>query len=233
MSDAPPADSPDEDGADVEHGDGATHADDPSDGPAHPQGAPTAARGMLVERAAAMGVSPAPPPRRTGVFVDVEELRSHVGSLLRSMLGGYEVDALGNFTFTAEGIRTFITVGPGPMGPHVGVFSVLTVDQPLTPELAAWLVTTNHRLAFGAFSYEPDQRAVWLRHSLLGATLDGPELRTAVISVASTAAKATEMLREQFGGDSFADASEERRSTVHPPEPARDEDEAVGAGGYL
>lgn len=190
------------------------------------------ARGMLVERAAEMGVAPAPPPRRTGVFVDVEELRGHVGGLLRSMLGGYEVDALGNFTFTAEGARIFVTVGPGPMGPHVGVFSILTVDLPLTDRLAGFLLTTNHRLAFGAFSYEPEQRAVWLRHSLLGATLDGPELRGVVVAIASTAAKVTALLRERFGSDAFAEESEERQRAVRPPEPVTD-DEVVNAGGYL
>lgn len=189
-------------------------------------------RGMLVERAAEMGVAPAPPPRRTGVFVDVEELRGHVGGLLRSMLGGYEVDALGNFTFTAEGARIFVTVGRGRMGPHVGVFSILSIDLPLTDELAAFLLTTNHRLGFGAFSYEPGQRAVWLRHSLLGGTLDGPELRTAVIAIASTAAKVTTLLRERFGGDAFSEESEERQRGVHPPEPSA-EDEAVNASGYL
>lgn len=190
-------------------------------------------RAMLVERAAAMGVGPSPPPRRTGVFVDVEELRAHVGALLRSMLGGYEVDALGNFTFTAEGARIFTTVGPGSMGPLVGVFSILTVDQPLTPELSGFLLTTNHRMGFGSFSYDPEQRAVWLRHSLLGATLDGPELRAAVISIASTAGKVSTLLRERFGAGSFADASQERQAAVHPPEPEHDPDAPVNVTGYL
>ncbi len=189
-------------------------------------------RSALVARAKASGISPPPPPRRTGIFVDAEELREYVGAQLRSMLGGYEVDALGNFTFTADSSRVFVTVGPGPMGPHVGVYSITNVGIALTPELAGFLLTTNHRMAFGAFSYEAEQQAVWLRHSLLGGTLDGPELRGAVISIASTASKVSGLLTERFGGGSFEEASEEVRAAVHPPAPAED-DEDVNAAGYL
>lgn len=189
-------------------------------------------RAILVERAAARGIEPGPPPRRTGVFVDVDELRAYVGQLLRAMLGGYEVDALGNMTFAAQGARIFVTVGPGPLGPHVGVFSITNIGIDLDPDLAAFLLRTNHRMAFGAFSYEPEQRGVWLRHSLLGGTLDGPELRGAILSVASTAAQVAELIREKFGGSSFGDQPEDVQRSVHPPEPSEDTD-AVSAGGYL
>ena len=202
---------------------GGSDAEDPST---------AAPRGMLVERAAAQGVQPGPPPRRTGVFVDVEELRSYVGSLLRAMLGGYEVDALGNMTFTAEGARIFVTVGPGPLGPHVGVFSITNIGIELVDDLAAFLLRTNHRMAFGAFSYEPEQGAVWLRHSLLGATLDGPELRGAILSVASTASEVAQLISEKFGGGSFEDEPEDVQRSVHPPDPSEDAD-PVSASGYL
>ena len=194
--------------------------------------ADTAPRGMLVERAAAQGVQPQPPPRRTGIFVDPEELRTYVGTLLRAMLGGYEVDALGNMTFTAEGARIFVTVGPGPLGPQVGVFSITNIGVELVPDLAAFLLRTNHRMAFGAFSYDPEQGGVWLRHSLLGGTLDGPELRGAILSVASTASQVAELIRDRFGGASFDEESEEVQRSVHPPEPAEDGD-TVNASGYL
>ncbi len=105
-------------------------------------------------------------------------------------------------------------------------------DVDLSPELAHFLLTTNHRMAFGAFSYETEQGAVWLRHSLLGATLDGPELRSAVISVASTASKVTKLLHDRFGAGPFGDASDEVQAAVHPPEPDVS-DEGVSATGYL
>lgn len=192
----------------------------------------TPPRGMLVQRAKARGVQPPPPPRRTGIFVDVDELRAYVGQLLQAMLGGYEVDALGNMTFTAEGARIFVTVGPGPLGPHVGVFSVTNIGVDLVPDLAAFLLRTNHRMAFGAFSYEPEQKGVWLRHSLLGGTLDGPELRGAILSVASTASQVAEVIGEKFGGSSFGDEPEDVQRSVHPPDPSDDTD-PVSASGYL
>lgn len=191
----------------------------------------TPPRGMLVERAAARGIEPSPPPRRTGVFVDVDELRAYVGTLLRAMLGGYEVDALGNMTFTAEGARIFVTVAPGPLGPQVGVFSVTNIGVELVPDLAAFLLRTNHRMAFGAFSYDPEQGGIWLRHSLLGGTLDGPELRGAILSVASTASQVGDLIRDKFGGASFEDEPEDVQRSVHPPEPSNDDD--VNASGYL
>lgn len=188
-------------------------------------------RHMLVERAAAKGIEPTPPPRRTGVFVDVEELRAYVGTLLRAMLGGYEVDALGNMTFTADGARIFVTVGPGPLGPHVGVFSITNLGVELVPDLAAFLLRTNHRMAFGAFSYDPEQGGIWLRHSLLGGTLDGPELRGAILSVASTASQVGDLIRDKFGGAAFEDEPEDVQRSVHPPEPSNDDE--VNASGYL
>ena len=165
---------------------------------------------------------PPRPPKRTGVFLDADDLRTHVGGLLRAILGGYEVDAFGNFTFTHEGARIFVTVGPSPIGPQVGVFSVTNLDVELTHDLARLLLTTNHGLGFGAFSYDPDNRSVWLRHTLLGA----------VAAVATTAAQLDHPIRDRFGGRTFADAPDEVQRGVEPPRV--DEDLAPpNASGYL
>jgi hypothetical protein len=208
-------------------------AQDRADGEAVRSGepAPTAPRGMLVERAAARGVQPGPPPRRTGVFVDVDELRAYVGQLLQAMLGGYEVDALGNMTFTAEGARIFVTVGGGQLGPQVGVFSITNIGVELVPDLAAFLLRTNLRMAFGSFAYEPEQEGIWLRHTLLGGTLDGPELRGAILSIASTASQVADMIADKFGTGSFEDEPEDVRRNVHPPDPA--DDDTYSSAGYL
>jgi hypothetical protein len=172
------------------------------------------------------------PPRRTGVFLDPEDLREHVGGLLRAVLGGYEVDAFGNFTFTHEGARIFVTVGGSPIGPQVGVFSVTNLDLELTPELAAFLLTTNHTLGFGAFSYDPGNRAVWLRHTLLGTTLDLPELQTAVAAIATTAARLVERIQQRFGGRTFQEAPSDVQRRMEPPEPVHQE-RPPNASGYL
>ncbi|GGI02745.1 T3SS (YopN, CesT) and YbjN peptide-binding chaperone 1 [Egicoccus halophilus] len=178
------------------------------------------------------GLRPPRPPRRTGVFVDPDDLRDHVGQLLRAILGGYEVDAFGNFTFVHEGARVFVTVGGSPVGPQVGVFSVTNLDVDLAPPLASFLLTTNHTLGFGAFSYDPDNRSVWLRHTLLGTTLDGPELHSAVAAVATTAAQVDDAIKQRFGGRTFAEAPDEVQRRVEPPEP-NPGTTAPNASGYL
>ncbi|TVR37795.1 MAG: hypothetical protein EA388_00930 [Nitriliruptor sp.] len=180
----------------------------------------------------ASGPTPTRPPRRTGVFLDPDDLRVHVGDLLRSILGGYEVDAFGNFTFTHEGARAFVTVGPSPVGPQVGVFSVTNLDVDLTPPLAAFLLETNHTLGFGAFSYDAPNRAVWLRYTLHGSSLDLPELQSAVAAVATTAAALDDTIRDRFGGRTFQESPEDVQRGVGPPDtvqPGR----PPNASGYL
>jgi hypothetical protein len=182
--------------------------------------------------APARHAGPPRPPKRTGVFVDADDLRTHVGGLLRAILGGYEVDAFGNFTFGHEGARVFVTVGPSPIGPQVGVFSVTNLDVELSPDLGRFLLTTNHGLGFGAFSYDASNRSVWLRHTLLGTTLDGPELQSAVAAIATTAAQLDHTIRDRFGGRTFADAPDDVQRGVEPPRV--DEDlRPPNASGYL
>jgi hypothetical protein len=183
--------------------------------------------------AVATGMGSMRPPRRTGIFVDPEDLRDHVGHLLRTILGGYEVDAFGNFTFTHEDARVFVTVGGSPIGPTVGVFSVTNLEVDLSPPLAAFLLATNHTLGFGAFSYDPPNRAVWLRHTLLGTTLDGPELQSAVAAVATTAARLDDHIRDRFGGRTFQEAPGDVQRRMEPPTTGTGDQPSPGATGYL
>jgi hypothetical protein len=210
---------------------GASTAEQAADGLEGPaaSGHETSSALAALARSAA---SPPRPPRRTGVFLDAEDLRVHVGALLRAILGGYEVDAFGNYTFTHEGARIFVTVNPSPIGPQVGVFSVTNLEIELTPDLAAFLVTTNHTLGFGAFSYDSTNHAVWLRHTLLGTTLDGPELQSAVAAVATTAARLDHPIRDRFGGGTFADAPDDVQRGVEPPQ-VNTAPAAPNASGYL
>ncbi|MFP4310959.1 MAG: T3SS (YopN, CesT) and YbjN peptide-binding chaperone 1 [Nitriliruptoraceae bacterium] len=173
-----------------------------------------------------------PPPRRTGVFLDPEDLRDHVSKLVRATLGGHEVDAFGNITFTHDDARVFITVAGSPVGPQVGVFSVTNVEVPYTPELGYFLLTTNHRLGFGAFSYDPRHGAIWLRHTLLGTALDLPELQTAVLAIATTAAGLDHEIKDRFGGRRFQDAPDDVQRRMEPPE-AEQDGPPPNARGYL
>ncbi len=165
------------------------------------------------------------PPRRTGIFVDAPSLREHVGEVLRAYLGGYQVDAHGNITFTYDDARVFVTVGMSPIGPQVGVFSITNVEVDLTLEMSTFLLSTNHALGFGAFSYDVDHRAVWLRHTLLGTTIDPPELQSAVAAIASTAAHFDDRIRDRFGGRTFTEAPDDVQESASPPPP--------NAQGYL
>ena len=203
-----------------------------SDGSSEPQPDDPRAAGSHLPATVTRNMSPPPPPRRTGVFVDVDDLREHVGGLLRSILGGHEVDAYGNFTFTHENARVFVTVASSPIGPQIGVFSVTNVDIDLDPDLAGFLLTTNHRLGFGAFSYDPQNRAVWLRHTLLGTTIDLPELQSAVAAIATTAAGLDERIRDRFGGRTFQEAPDDVQQRMEPPSPEAGNGPA-SAGGYL
>lgn len=165
------------------------------------------------------------PPRRTGVFVDAASLREHVGDILRAYLGGYQVDVHGNITFSYEDARVFVTVAMSPIGPQVGVFSITNLDVELSLGLATFLLSTNHALGFGAFSYDQDEQAIWLRHTLLGTTIDPPELQSAVAAVASTAAHFDHRIRDRFGGRIFSEASQDVQDAASPPPP--------NAQGYL
>ena len=207
--------------------------DDGRDEGDRPVGPGNERESVAVEAAADGNVRPPSPPRRTGVFVHADDLREYVGALLRSMLGGYEADAWGNFTFQHESSRIFVTVGPSPVGPQVGVFSVTNVDVDLTPELAGFLLTTNHQLGFGSFSYDPDNRAVWLRHSLLGTTLDAPELQTAVAAIANTAHQANRAIADRFGGKTFDDASTATQQAQRPPQADDEGPDLTNPSGYL
>ena len=189
-------------------------------------------REAAVEARVPDGIRPPEPPRRTGVFVHPDDLREYVGGLLRSMLGGYEADAFGNFTFVHEDTRIFITVGSSPVGPQVGVFSVTNVEVDLSPQLAGFLLTTNHQLGFGAFSYDPENRAVWLRHSLLGTTLDAPELQTAVAAVANTAHQANKAIAQRFGGSSVDPERTPDEASPRPPS-TEDTPDLANPTGYL
>lgn len=203
----------------------------PDGAPSHVAGHAAGGPGAELQAATRMPRPPSP-PRRTGVFIDPDDLREHVGGLLRVMLGGYQVDAWGNYTFVHEGARIYVTVGGSPVGPQVGVFSVTNLDIDLTPTLAAYMATTNHQLGFGSLSYDQDNRAVWLRHTLLGTTLDGPELQTAVAAIASTAAHIDDHIAEKFGGRTFDEAPEDVQQSTRPPETPQ-QAYPDNAGGYL
>lgn len=183
------------------------------------------------------------PPRRTGIFVDPQDLRSHVSDLLRAIVGSHGVDSFGNFTFDHESARVFVTVSGSPVGPIVGVFAVTNTKLSLTPQLADWMARTNHRLLLGTLSWDDDNDAVWLRHNLLGSHLDAAELQAAVGAVATTAVQVATDVHEKFGGTQFTSDESTASSMTQPGDSSDDgqnqvadddgEDGMANATGYL
>lgn len=230
-----------------EETDGGERGQDPGTGDgqdAAPAASPDVADDASGRAVAVAGSGRRPPPRRTGVFVDADDLRTHVGELLRAILGGYQVDPFGNFSFTHDGARVYVSVGTTPVGLAVNVHSVTNIDLDLDEALATFIATTNHRLGFGALSWDTDNRAVWLRHTLLGTTLDAPELQAAVATVAQTAATIDDDIRQRFGGRTFDEAPADVRAATSPPTSRPTDDEsgpaddiegvtADNASGYL
>jgi hypothetical protein len=225
-------DRDEEDASATDPADETEPSEEEAEGVGQVAGGPGSGDQTMLEARRGAGATIPRPPKRTGVFLDADDLRVHVGELLRAMLGGYQVDAWGNYTFTHEDARVFVTVGQTPIGPQVGVFSITNVDIELTPDLAAFLLATNHKLGFGSFSYDPVSSSVWLRHTLLGTTIDGPELQTAVAAIASTAADVDDAIRDRFGGRAFHDAPEDVQSQAKPPAP-EDQQTHPNASGYL
>lgn len=170
---------------------------------------------------------PPTPPKRTGVFIDPDDLREHVGALLRTFLPSYEVDTYGNFTFEHDEARVFVTVGGSPIGPQVGIFSITNIDVEFTPQLGEFLLSNNRRFAFGAFSYDPEANAVWLRHTLLGTMLDAPELQASVAAIATTASEVDGIIKDRFGGRTLLEAPDDVAHAARPVE------EQINASGYL
>jgi hypothetical protein len=175
------------------------------------------------------------PPRRTGVFLDPQDLRTHVSDLLRSIVGPHTVDPFGNFMFDHESVRIFVTVSGSPIGPVVGVFSVTNADLELDGELAKWLARTNHRLMLGTLSWDDDNDAVWLRHNVLGTYLDAPELQAAVRAVSTAAVAVAGEVHERFGGRRFGDEDGDETPSMGPQDMGEDLDtpHRTNTTGYL
>ena len=137
-----------------------------------------------------------------------------------------EVDTDGDFTFPFETTRVFVGVRALRGGPLViRVFAITNVGVEPSPGLGLFLATTNFTLAFGRFSLDAHNNAVWFEHNLPGDAFADGELALIVRMVAQTADEFDERIQEMFGGDLFNPPGEAG--------PAEAPKEAPGAAGYL
>ncbi|MBM4437680.1 MAG: YbjN domain-containing protein [Actinobacteria bacterium] len=141
--------------------------------------------------------------------VSVDELRGVLESYLNEHFGAYHVDDEGDFFIEYESARVFVCPrtwsGEGQSHTVVQLFSVTNVDVPVTDELTRFLATQNLNLLFGHFALRDDQ--VWFGHTLLGDFLDADELVTALSTVARTANRYDEEIKERFGGRLYTEAA--------------------------
>jgi hypothetical protein len=84
---------------------------------------------------------------------------------------------------------------------------VTNVDVQLTDELARYLAVENLTLLFGHFAFHEKENQVWFGHALLGDFLDAEELVTALSTVARTANKYDDLIKERFGGKLYTEVS--------------------------
>lgn len=185
---------------------------------------------------AALGGDPAGPldMRHGSHRAEVERARARTALLerIRGVLAtvvdmaGVEVDPDGDFTFAYASTRVFVGVRALHMGPLVvRVFAITNTNLEPSPGLGLFLATTNLTLAFGRFSLDAQNGAVWFEHNLPGEAFADEELALIVRIVAQTADDFDDRIKEMFGGELFNPPGE--------PGPAEAPKGPPGAGGYL
>ncbi|MFP5328236.1 MAG: T3SS (YopN, CesT) and YbjN peptide-binding chaperone 1 [Acidimicrobiia bacterium] len=164
--------------------------------------------------------------------VERERLRQSILERVRGVLASVidmatvEVDDDGDFTFPYESTRVFVGVRALHSGPLViRVFAITNMNVEPSPGLGLFLATTNFTLAFGRFSLDAHNNAVWFEHNLPGEAFADEELALIVRMVAQTANEFDGRIQEMFGGELFNPPGE--------PGPAAAPKEAPGAAGYL
>lgn len=164
--------------------------------------------------------------------VERERLRLALLERVKAVLGrvidmaGVEVDTDGDFTFPFETTRVFVGVRALRGGPLVvRVFAITNVGVEPSPGLGLFLATTNFTLAFGRFSLDGHNNAVWFEHNLPGEAFADEELELIIRMVAQTADEFDDRIKEMFGGELFNPPGE-----AGPAEAPKD---APGAAGYL
>jgi hypothetical protein len=135
-------------------------------------------------------------------------VKDKVQTYLRELVGSYEVDSDGDYTFRDGSARIFVSVREMVEHAYVEIYSILTVDIPETPEIYEYVATKSGSYYFGGLGVrkQPENGVrVILSHGLMGDYLDPEELKLAVVLLARTADELDTEIRERFGGTTFHD----------------------------
>lgn len=86
----------------------------------------------------------------------------------------------------------------------VRALSFVVRGADLTPECCRYLLDQNANFVFGGFFIDSDGD-IGFRSTILGSTIDKPELRTLILAVAATADNEDDKIRERWGGQRAED----------------------------
>jgi len=137
-------------------------------------------------------------------------------------------DADGDYVLPVHDVHVTVAPRAVPGGPVVvRVFAITNVGVNVAPDLGLFLARLNFGLMFGRFSLDIEHRSIWFDETLLGDPLEGDVLRFAVKVVAATADEWDDRLKQMFGGATYQEYLQHRRSDSDTPPPK------PGQGGYL
>jgi hypothetical protein len=135
---------------------------------------------------------------------EIAVVRDKVQTYLRELVGRFEVDEDGDYSFRDGSARLFVSVSELGERAVVDIWSILALDVPESPELYEFVATTSYR--FGSLlarKQDDGKLRVLLTHSLLGDFLDPDELKMAAVMIGTTADDVDDEVRSRFGGVRF------------------------------
>lgn len=155
-----------------------------------------------------------PKPRPAGEPESVVAVREMIENKLAD-LGGYLVDAHGNYVLGLQSARTFVVPTWLENGATVvRVFAITNLGVPVTAELTQWLLEKNLEFVFGAFALDVENGAVWFNHNLLGQFAAPEELEATIAAVIETANRFDDEIKNRFGGRLYVEGASD---AVPPP----------------
>ena len=137
---------------------------------------------------------------------DIALAKDKVQTYLRDLVGRFEVDKDGDFTFRHGSSRIFISVEPiSDDNTYVEIYSPLASDVPASPGLFEYVATQNtYRFGKLLAVKQPDGAIrIVMTYGMLGDYLDPEELKVAVSLLAGTADEIDNKICDQFGGTVF------------------------------
>jgi hypothetical protein len=142
------------------------------------------------------------------------EVRDLVQRELMELVGRIELDRDGDFSFTFDSARVFVSIRSHELKKDaqstlVKVFSITNVDVSVSAELYRFIALRSADYLFGSLGAIEDDDStarIVFKHTLLGDYLDPDEITAAVMLVAFAADEVDDEIVKMFGGMRFTDS---------------------------